>query len=152
MNCVDVQEAMSPYLDGELERVDLQRLEEHLIACGTCRIEIDGVRHVDGMLAALPRSTGGVESPGDHRPEAPFPRRWMSRRPPGWVMAAGLLLAFGVVWVARPPGVAAPPARATVRLANSAYQVHVEGGTLLSIEMYDSQSGSVRVNGVGGGR
>ena len=44
MECRDVLEQISDYLDPESERELVERLEEHLVDCTNCKVYVDTVR------------------------------------------------------------------------------------------------------------
>jgi anti-sigma factor RsiW len=67
LRCSEVLELLSAYLDGELEPVDVERIEGHLLGCPNC--ERFG-KHFGAMVVSLHR--------GPDRPE-PVDTRLVSR-------------------------------------------------------------------------
>ena len=55
MQCREVQERLSAYLDNELDSTLLRGLADHLNRCDTCRQQLQGLRDLDGMVKALPK-------------------------------------------------------------------------------------------------
>jgi hypothetical protein len=53
MNCKDLKELLSAYVDGELSRTQREFLEEHLAGCADCRAILKGYRAVNQKLASL---------------------------------------------------------------------------------------------------
>jgi hypothetical protein len=45
-----VTDLLGPYLDGELHGLRLQRVEDHLAGCTTCRKELEELRQLSGLL------------------------------------------------------------------------------------------------------
>jgi hypothetical protein len=94
-------------------------VDRHLEACVGCRGEIDGLRAVDGMIAVLSQVRPSVA---------------LGRRPVGWLLAASLALALALTLLF--PRTTATASR--VETATRTYQVAVEGGELLSVEIHDN--------------
>lgn len=94
MTCPDAR--LEEYLDGELEERGRAEVESHLAGCGPCRAEMDGLRRLEGLLAAPP---GGALPDADR-----FVSRVRSRtrRTGGWVLAAAaaFLVALGATLIA----------------------------------------------------
>lgn len=44
------------YVEGRLSQTDRQRVETHLAVCALCRAEVDDLRHLADVLAAVPRA------------------------------------------------------------------------------------------------
>ena len=65
MNCREINEHLSAYLDGELEAKFVSQVEEHLASCETCRRELDALRDVVGMMHALPHERAPRELESD---------------------------------------------------------------------------------------
>lgn len=55
MNCTELREHLSAYLDGELEQELAERVKAHLATCGDCRAEFESLEQVTGLVHALPR-------------------------------------------------------------------------------------------------
>jgi len=54
MNCADIRELLSEYIDGELNQAEAKEIEKHLALCGECRHEYDGLSRVASLLRGLP--------------------------------------------------------------------------------------------------
>lgn len=63
MTCGEAVERLWAYLDGDLEAVDRERLEEHLAFCRRCCGELEFAEELRGFL----RQKTAVELPGDVR-------------------------------------------------------------------------------------
>lgn len=61
MTCGEAVERLWAYLEGDLEDVDHQRLEEHLAFCRRCCGELEFAEELRGFL----RRKTAVELPGD---------------------------------------------------------------------------------------
>jgi len=55
MKCNEVREKLSPYVDKELDRGQMERIENHLNECPICLEEFDRLRKTDAFLKNLPR-------------------------------------------------------------------------------------------------
>jgi anti-sigma factor RsiW len=53
MNCGDVKELFSPYLDGELSGAEMHMLSRHLEGCARCKWEYAALRRAQILLAGL---------------------------------------------------------------------------------------------------
>jgi len=53
MNCKDLKELLSAYVDGELSRTQREFVEEHLAGCADCRAILEGYRAVNQKLTSL---------------------------------------------------------------------------------------------------
>jgi len=54
MNCLDIKENLSAYLDGEMEADKINEIEKHLENCGDCKSEYDELLEVTGILRTVP--------------------------------------------------------------------------------------------------
>ena len=54
MNCTDVREMLSAYIDGELADDQMYAIAEHLSGCGECSVEYGKILKVAGLLRSLP--------------------------------------------------------------------------------------------------
>jgi hypothetical protein len=61
MNCREIRELFSPYLDGQVSGVEMQTLDRHLEECGRCAREYASLRRTQRMLAGL----GSKKAPAD---------------------------------------------------------------------------------------
>lgn len=61
INCSEVAELLSPYLDGAVTGTQMRRVQEHLERCSACAGEYESLRRTQRLLAALPR----VSHPAD---------------------------------------------------------------------------------------
>jgi predicted anti-sigma-YlaC factor YlaD len=77
MTCREVQEQLSPWLDGELTGEAQARVQEHLRACASCRRELARLETLDGALAqvSVPAPAGLAEKVLA-RIQPPRRRRW----------------------------------------------------------------------------
>jgi anti-sigma factor RsiW len=57
MNCKQLVELVSDYLEGRLDARRRERLEAHLAVCPDCREYVDQVRHTVGALGRLPEDS-----------------------------------------------------------------------------------------------
>ena len=53
MNCKDLKELLSAYVDGELSRTQREFLEEHVAVCADCKATLEGYRAVNQKLTLL---------------------------------------------------------------------------------------------------
>lgn len=102
-------ELLHQQADGELERLDRQKLERHLAGCADCRAEREALVRLEGLLAAERRQV----RPG-FRQElmARLPAAgWENRHPVSWAAGVALvvLLAAGAVALTRGAGLASTP-------------------------------------------
>ena len=70
---------LSAYIDGQLDARSREAVEGHLAGCVSCRLELDELRAMVGLLqrvtqAETPRSFTLAESPGWHRRGRPATR------------------------------------------------------------------------------
>lgn len=65
MQCHEVQELMSEYIDGVLDPSALERVDRHIEGCPECRSELDALKMVVDLVRDLPL----VEPPPEFRPE-----------------------------------------------------------------------------------
>ena len=54
MNCTEIKESLSLYLDGELDAVQMEEIKGHLAECGECRREYEALLEVTRLLRAIP--------------------------------------------------------------------------------------------------
>ena len=99
MNCADATSTVQAYIDGELDGVDRESVERHLVACAGCSRRV----HVQTRFRAAVRAHL-------HRPEVPFalrrriedalvsqpiaPRRW-----PAWMSLPRIVPAAAAVFL-----------------------------------------------------
>jgi hypothetical protein len=57
LDCQKIKELFSPYLDGELDAHDGDRLREHLANCPECRLELEAWRNISVNLRDLSSAT-----------------------------------------------------------------------------------------------
>lgn len=57
MQCKDVREILSPYLDGFLEPEEQRKVERHLESCPACQAQYADLRHTVELLRELPEVT-----------------------------------------------------------------------------------------------
>ncbi len=87
MQCQEVQELLSAYLDGMLDPSERDRADEHLQGCPACRSELDDLKMVVGLVRDLPL----VEPPAEFRRGL----RYKLEQVPGPRGRGGLLAALG---------------------------------------------------------
>jgi predicted anti-sigma-YlaC factor YlaD len=76
------QRALSAYVDGELQGAEVRHLEEHLSGCGECRLKLQDLERLKGLLRQ------GLVDPGSEVSPALWPGvrvRIESRGPEGFV-------------------------------------------------------------------
>lgn len=54
MHCERAAKMMSARLDGTLDRVEVARLEDHLVTCSACRVEWQKMQALDGLFRSVP--------------------------------------------------------------------------------------------------
>ena len=54
MDCTEVRDRSSEYLEGDLTPSRLQKFRTHIANCGPCQTFVDGLASVVGMLTKLP--------------------------------------------------------------------------------------------------
>src|SRR4051812_24478949 len=91
MNCREAGNALSPYLEGELDARRRALLEQHLAGCARCTAELAVQRQVFQLLAA-PKTMAqpeGLLAEFKQRlaAEAPAPRRTWRNAPWHWSLA-----------------------------------------------------------------
>jgi len=55
MQCSEIQENLSAYLDGELDPAGAAELESHLEGCESCRSELESLRSTVELVRSVPR-------------------------------------------------------------------------------------------------
>lgn len=113
------EEEFIPYLDGRLSEAERARLDEHLAACADCRVHLDELRAVQGVLgewkAVQPSSGFDAILRARLAEETPRPEPWYAVRP-AYAAALGVAVAAAVgivLWQPAPPEVAPPPVAQT---------------------------------------
>ncbi len=61
MQCRDICEMLSPYIDGMLESSQVVQVEEHIAGCASCRLEYEKLRAAVEMVRGLPEVLPPVE-------------------------------------------------------------------------------------------
>jgi len=112
--CKDIHEAMSAYLDEELDVEARGRFEAHVAECAECQEELKSMKQVDAAYAGLPAphapenfaETAVAVAEGEAEAAADTVREF-ARTPPVWmgplvaVAAAGFVVAIGVFFLER---------------------------------------------------
>jgi anti-sigma factor RsiW len=55
MNCTEIRELFSPYLDGAVSGREMHAIEQHLAGCPPCRSEYAGLARTQSLVAGLGR-------------------------------------------------------------------------------------------------
>jgi len=55
MNCAEIREMFSPYLDGAISGRDMHAMEQHLAGCPPCRTEYAALARTQSLVAGLGR-------------------------------------------------------------------------------------------------
>ena len=55
MNCIEFQAVLDDYVDGGLPAAEVARGEKHLAGCAACRAQVESLRRLLGVAAALPK-------------------------------------------------------------------------------------------------
>ncbi len=82
MNCKDLKELLSAYVDDELSRTQREFVEEHLAVCADCKVTLEGYRAVNQKLIslrevpAMPDRKGAIMSKIKDMSNRPV-RRWL---------------------------------------------------------------------------
>lgn len=58
-----LQRSLGAYLDGELRAAEIRRFEEHLAACGECRLKLQDLEKLKGLLRQGLRDPGPEAAP-----------------------------------------------------------------------------------------
>jgi hypothetical protein len=152
MTC-PVTERLGVYALGAADEAECLLVESHLAACQSCRAELERLQPLPALLARVPASLIGTDSPTSRfgreraaqasrvrrtrtgKPSAPTARGWPVRwRGLAAVAAAAALGVSGGFWFAQ-PGVSRPTAKvapATVTLSGANPVTHVRVSVMLS--------------------
>ena len=96
--CQDAQERIVPFIDGELEPDEAQRVERHLAACRACSRIRDEHARLQVLLGELPEYRSGSIA---LRVAAARMRLRRRQRAAAWLSAAAaVLFAAGGTWLA----------------------------------------------------
>ena len=86
MNCGSMATRLQEYVDGQLAPTDAKNVEDHLLACATCRADLALLVQVDKALAQMPvlpepegmaaQIMAQVQALTPARPTASFRLRW----------------------------------------------------------------------------
>lgn len=109
MNCQDIENKISGYLDGELTGQEKKDFEEHLDSCETCSLMVKELREVDNMLLEMEEPLpdeaywAGFDArlkekiDGDRSKKPWWNIYALIRRPMSWAAAAALIIMMLVV-------------------------------------------------------
>ena len=61
MNCAEIREMFSPYLDGAISGRDMHAIEQHLAGCPPCRAESAALARTQSLVAGLGRQPAPPE-------------------------------------------------------------------------------------------
>jgi hypothetical protein len=106
MECGETKELLSAYLDGEVTEKERKLIESHLASCPSCASELEDLRRVVGLVAALPREAvpeGFVQNTIERLPAPRTPAGEGLRRfflQPRWAFTSGALAAAALIFVA----------------------------------------------------
>ena len=109
------EEEFIPYLDGRASPAERRRLEEHLATCNACRVQLDELRAVLGVLGeweAVEHTPSFDAALRARLVQEPAGRQgWFALRPAyALALAVAVLVAVGLaLWQSAPPPVPAPP-------------------------------------------
>ncbi|MCD4783929.1 MAG: zf-HC2 domain-containing protein [Candidatus Eremiobacteraeota bacterium] len=112
MNCNDIENRISGYLDGELSSQEMKQFEEHTDSCSKCAALVSEMKSLDGILhemeEPLPDEAywGGFDARLSEKIEkASAPRSWWNIfagfNKTQWALAAiaiMMIIAFPLVW------------------------------------------------------
>jgi anti-sigma factor RsiW len=56
VNCEDLRDLFSPYLDGQLTAAEADRLAAHVRTCPSCQEQLAALRFTSGLVSALPQA------------------------------------------------------------------------------------------------
>jgi hypothetical protein len=100
MNCPDVRARLPALAYDGLSPAEREPLDKHLAACPSCRKELDELRQVRRLLAAVPAPAVPVDLPALYRRAAELQarrlRRWRRLAVASSAAAAVLFLLFGL--------------------------------------------------------
>lgn len=91
MNCNIAVASIHEYLDGDLSREEIGRLQQHLEGCPSCASRLDSLEKTNAFLQSLP-----AEAPPSHLTDRIMKSLPKTRRPAAWTS-----------WVRRHPAVSA---------------------------------------------
>ena len=91
MNCNVAVASIHEYLDGDLPREEVSRLQQHLQSCPSCSSRLDTLEKTNALLQALP-----AEAPPSYLTDRIMKSLPKTRRPAAWTS-----------WVRRHPAVSA---------------------------------------------
>jgi Putative zinc-finger len=96
MNCSQLRNLLSEWLDGDVAPTTAVAVEAHLVACTECRREGEALKQVRQALDLVPPATAEVDLPQLYRTAAEtqerLARRWRRRACVGGGLAAALAL------------------------------------------------------------
>lgn len=107
MNCSQVQELLSAYLDGELTEPSRSRVAEHLVSCSACADDLSGFQRLSALADVLPapmapddgweQIAGALDSRSTvHQTDGRQP--WLVRHRKVLALAATIMLVVGLGW------------------------------------------------------
>jgi anti-sigma factor (TIGR02949 family) len=98
MKCADAGRVLEAYLDGELDRADVDELEAHLTRCEQCRAELASLEDLRAAIKAVPRyrAPRALRQRLEALDGLPSQLESERRRPAWtrWSLAASVLVAF----------------------------------------------------------
>lgn len=138
MKCEDVSRALIAYLDRRTNSAERRVVEDHLVACETCRGRAEEFRELSGILDEMPviEPSFGFDARVRQRVAAEPRRQWLGWLVPQPRLALSMALLVALcVWIVKLPRQGSGVATAPVTTSeNEQFQVIKDLGVL---ENYD---------------
>jgi len=97
MNCGEVRDKLSEYLDGDLTPLERRELESHIHSCPSCSWELSTIKRTVQMLNSLPRFSAPPQVAQGVRRELAIGRLILAKRLFALATAAAVILMIFVV-------------------------------------------------------
>lgn len=110
MNCTEVSELLTAYLDNEVTQKERQEIESHLAGCPRCRKELEELRSAQKILRGALKTQADDANPppqswtrfelglGIQRPSFLFLFRRRKWRIIGTIIILALIITLAVLW------------------------------------------------------
>ena len=110
MNCTEVSELLTAYLDNEVTQKERQEIESHLAGCPRCRKELEELRSAQKILRRALKNQADDANPPPHswtrldlgqdlqRPSFLFLFRRRKWRIIGTIIILALIITLAVLW------------------------------------------------------